>query len=68
MTRHGRTQVSGDYDEFMPSHRRELGDFVEDVQSVLANLCGKKISQTLSLKYPATDFNLEKENPTDSIL
>jgi DNA-binding Lrp family transcriptional regulator len=51
-----------DYDEFMRNHRLELGDFVEDVQSVLVNLCGKEVVKPLSLKYLAAGLGDEKEN------
>jgi len=37
-----------DYDEFLRNHRLKLGDFVEDVQSILVNLSGKEISKPLS--------------------
>jgi DNA-binding Lrp family transcriptional regulator len=37
-----------DYDEFLRNHRLKLGDFVEDVQSILVNLGGKEISKALS--------------------
>ena len=36
-----------DYDEFLRSHRLELGEFVEDVQSILVNLGGKEILKAL---------------------
>lgn len=39
-----------DYDEFLRSHRLELGEFVEDVQSILVNLGGKEILKPLSFK------------------
>jgi DNA-binding Lrp family transcriptional regulator len=35
------------YDEFLSNHRLELGDFIEDVQSILVNLGGKEISKPL---------------------
>jgi DNA-binding Lrp family transcriptional regulator len=50
-----------DYDEFMRNHRLELGDFVDDVQSVLVNLSGKEVVKPLSLKYLATGLDREKE-------
>jgi DNA-binding Lrp family transcriptional regulator len=50
-----------DYDEFMRNHRFELGDFVEDVQSVLVNLGGKEVVKPLSLKYLAAGLSEEKE-------
>lgn len=40
-----------DYDEFLRSHRLELGEFIEDVQSILVNLGGKEILKPLSFKY-----------------
>ena len=36
-----------EYDEFLRSHRLELGEFVEDVQSILVNLGGKEILKAL---------------------
>lgn len=42
-----------DYDEFMRSLRLELGDFMEDVQSVLVNLGGKELLKPLNFKYLA---------------
>jgi hypothetical protein len=36
-----------DYDEFLRNHRLKLGDFVEDVQSILVNLGGKEIPKPL---------------------
>jgi DNA-binding Lrp family transcriptional regulator len=36
-----------DYDEFLRSHRLELGEFVEDVQSILVNLSGTEILKPL---------------------
>jgi DNA-binding Lrp family transcriptional regulator len=36
-----------DYDEFLRNLRLKLGDFVEDVQSILVNLSGKEILKTL---------------------
>jgi len=39
-----------DYDEFLRSHRLELGEFVEDVQSILVNLGGKEILKPLGFK------------------
>jgi len=51
-----------DYDEFMRNHRLELGDFVEDVQSVLVNLSGQEVVKPLSLKYLAAGLGDEKEN------
>jgi DNA-binding Lrp family transcriptional regulator len=40
-----------DYDEFLRNHRLKLGDFVEDVQSILVNLGGKEISKPLSFAF-----------------
>ncbi len=42
-----------DYDDFMRDYRLELGDFIDDVQSVLVNLAGKEVLKPLSLKYLA---------------
>ncbi len=42
-----------DYDDFMRDYRLELGDFINDVQSVLVNLAGKEVLKPLSLKYLA---------------
>lgn len=39
-----------DYDEFLRSHRLKLGDFVEDVQSILVNLGGREIMKTLGFR------------------
>jgi len=39
-----------DYDDFMRGHRLQLGDFVEDVQSVLVNLAGKEIVKPLGFR------------------
>jgi hypothetical protein len=36
-----------DYDEFLHNHRLALGEFVEDVQSILVNLAGKEILKPL---------------------
>lgn len=44
-----------DYDKFMGDYRLELGDFIEDVQSVLINLAGKEIIKPLNLKYLAEE-------------
>jgi DNA-binding Lrp family transcriptional regulator len=40
-----------DYDEFMRNYRLELGEYIDDVQSVLVNLAGKELVKPLSLKY-----------------
>jgi len=42
-----------DYDEFMRNYKLELGDFIDDVQSVLVNLGGKELIKPLNLKYLA---------------
>jgi DNA-binding Lrp family transcriptional regulator len=42
-----------DYDEFMNSFRLELGDTVDDVQTVLVNLHGRELLKPLHLKYLA---------------
>ena len=42
-----------DYDEFTRSYKLELGDFIDDVQSVLVNLGGKELIKPFSLKYLA---------------
>ncbi|MGA9387452.1 MAG: Lrp/AsnC family transcriptional regulator [Candidatus Bathyarchaeia archaeon] len=42
-----------DYDDFMRDYRLELGDFINDVQSVLVNLAGKEVLKPLNLKYLA---------------
>lgn len=47
-----------DYDEWMRNLGRELGDFIEDIQSVLVNLAGKELLKPLSVKYLA-----EEEKP-----
>ncbi len=39
-----------DYDDFMREHRLELGDFIEDVQSILVNLAGKEIVKPLGFR------------------
>jgi DNA-binding Lrp family transcriptional regulator len=40
-------------DEFLISHRRQLGDILEDVQTVIVNLSGKAYYRPLHLKYLA---------------
>ncbi|MEM3464542.1 MAG: hypothetical protein QXL91_06725, partial [Candidatus Bathyarchaeia archaeon] len=45
-----------EYDEFMQDHRRELGQYVEDVNSVLINLAGQELLKPLHLKYLAEDL------------
>jgi len=42
-----------DYDDYMRSYRLELGEFIDDVQSVLVNLAGKDLLKPLSFKYLA---------------
>jgi DNA-binding Lrp family transcriptional regulator len=39
-----------DYDDFMLNHRLKLGEFCEDIQSILVNLAGKEIIKPLQLK------------------
>jgi DNA-binding Lrp family transcriptional regulator len=39
-----------DYDEFLHNHKLELGDFAEDVQSILVNLGGKEIVKPLGFR------------------
>jgi len=39
-----------DYDEFLGNHRLMLGEFVEDVQSILVNLGGKEIMKPIGFK------------------
>ena len=39
-----------DYDEFLGNHRLELGEFVEDVRSILVNLGGKEILKPLGFR------------------
>ncbi len=42
-----------EYDEFMRNYRLEMGEFAEDIQSVLVNLRGKELLKPLHLKYLA---------------
>jgi DNA-binding Lrp family transcriptional regulator len=42
-----------DYDEFMRNYRLELGELIDDVQSVFINLDGKELLKPLNLKYLA---------------
>jgi DNA-binding Lrp family transcriptional regulator len=42
-----------DYDEFMRSYRLELAETIDDVQSILVNLCGKELLKPFHLKYLA---------------
>jgi DNA-binding Lrp family transcriptional regulator len=41
------------YDEWMRNIRLEMGDLMDDVQSVLVNLSGKELLKPLNLKYLA---------------
>jgi DNA-binding Lrp family transcriptional regulator len=45
-----------EYDEFMQDHRREMGQFVEDVSSILVNLAGKELLKPFHLKYLAENL------------
>jgi len=40
-----------DFDRFMFEHKREMGDLVEDIQTVIVNLGGDAILKPLHLKY-----------------
>jgi len=42
-----------DYDVFMRDYRLEMGDFIDDAQSILVNLCGKELLKPFHLKYLA---------------
>jgi len=42
-----------DYDDFMRIYRLDLGEFADDVQSVLVNLSGKELVKPFHLKYLA---------------
>jgi len=42
-----------DYDDFMREYRLELGEFTDDIQSVLVNLAGKELVKPFHLKYLA---------------
>jgi hypothetical protein len=42
-----------DYDDFMRTYRLELGEFIDDVQSILVNLRGKELVKPLNFKYLA---------------
>ena len=42
-----------DYDEFMRNLRLEMGDFIDDIKTVLVNLSGKELLKPLHLKYLA---------------
>jgi len=41
------------YDEFMRNLKLEMGDFIDDIKAVLANLGGKELLKPLHLKYLA---------------
>jgi Lrp/AsnC family leucine-responsive transcriptional regulator len=47
-----------EYDEFMRNHRLEMGDLVDDVQSILVNLGGGGILKPLHMKYLAEAFEV----------
>ncbi len=40
-------------DEFLSNHRRELGDYVDDVQTIIVNLAGEVVYRPLNFKYLA---------------
>ena len=42
-----------DYDDFLRLHRLDMGDLVENVESVIVNLAGKEVVRPLSFKYLA---------------
>lgn len=42
-----------DFDEFLNAHREQLGDFLEDVETVVVNLTGKAVYRPLHFKYLA---------------
>jgi len=42
-----------EYDEFMRNYRLQLGEFVDDIQSILVNLRGKELIKPFHLKYLA---------------
>jgi DNA-binding Lrp family transcriptional regulator len=42
-----------DYDDFMRNYKSELGETMNDVQSILVNLCGKEVVKPFHLKYIA---------------
>ncbi len=42
-----------DLDEFLTTHREQLGPILEDVQSIVVNLAGKAVYRPLNLKYLA---------------
>lgn len=41
----------GEFDEFMRNYRLEMGDFADDVQSVIVNLAGTELLKPFNLKY-----------------
>ena len=52
----------GELDEFLISHRQQLGNVLEDVNVIIVNLSGKAIYRPLHLKYLAK--NLQKDKHT----
>ena len=40
-----------DFDEFLNNHREQLGDLLEDVQTIIVNLSGKWVNRPFHLKY-----------------
>lgn len=48
-----------DYDEFMREYRLELGDFIDEVNSVLVNLRGKELLKPFNFKYLAEGTKLQ---------
>jgi DNA-binding Lrp family transcriptional regulator len=44
-------ETYSDYDEFMRNYRLELGEFIDNVESVLVNLCGQELLKPLNFKY-----------------
>ncbi len=42
-----------DFDEFLNTHRIQLGNILEDVQTIVVNLIGKAVYRPLHLKYLA---------------
>jgi DNA-binding Lrp family transcriptional regulator len=42
-----------DYDDFLKDYRLELGDFIDNAQSVLINLAGKELLKPLDFRYMA---------------
>jgi DNA-binding Lrp family transcriptional regulator len=41
----------GDFDEFMRNCKLEMGDYADDVQSVIVNLAGTELLKPFNLKY-----------------